>query len=147
MHRNERRSSRGWTWTFGRGPHVELEMRDWLGRTCTSSLGDVRRLVVAVVTQRVKGHARVGLQVVMLMLSCIGTPVPLHNLCHDPRLLLLLGFATDVFENIVHLFKRLAGRLGNAEEREDKREKTEDRKERVCTRPCVLDKGWCNEAL
>jgi hypothetical protein len=36
-HRNGRRSSRGWTGTFGRRRH--------LGRTCTSSAGDGRRLV------------------------------------------------------------------------------------------------------
>jgi hypothetical protein len=83
----------------------------------------------------------------MLMLSDVGSPAALHNLRHDPRLLLLLAFAADVFEHIVHLFQRLPGRLGNAEEREDERQKTEDREKCVGPRSRVLDQGWCNETL
>jgi hypothetical protein len=83
----------------------------------------------------------------MLMLSDIGSPAPLHNLRHDPRLLLLLGFAADVFEHIVHLLQCPPGRLGNAEEGEDKRNKTEDREEDVGSCPGVLNQGWCNETL
>jgi hypothetical protein len=83
----------------------------------------------------------------MPMLSDVGSPAPLHNLRHDSRLRLLLGFAADVFEHIIHLFQCLPGRLGNAPESEEKCNKTKDREEGVGPCPRVLNQGWCNETL
>jgi hypothetical protein len=77
----------------------------------------------------------------------VRTPLTFHDLCHDPRLLLLFRFAADVFEHFIHLLECLAGCFGNTEKREYESEETEDCEEGVCTSARVLDERRRDEAL
>ena len=74
-------------------------------------------------------------------------PLPLHNISHDPRLLLLFRLAANIFEYLVHLLERLTSRFRDAEECKDKSKKTEDSEERIRAVAGVLNERRRDEAL
>jgi hypothetical protein len=71
----------------------------------------------------------------------------LHNVRHDPNLLLLFRLTTDIFENLIHLFQGSACSLRDEEEGEHEGEETEDGEECVCACASVLNQGRRYKAL
>jgi hypothetical protein len=67
------------------------------------------------------------------------TPLTLHNIRHDSYLLLFFRLTANILKHRIHLFKGFPGSLGDADESENKGEKTKDRKEGVRARAGVLD--------